>query len=90
MESITGDNIRIYRSKVDASGRIVLPADLRLRQHINTGDQVVIIEGDDGLHVRTNDQAIREARSVFAALAPADVILSDELIRERRQEAEHE
>jgi len=51
------DNNRVFRSKVDASGRIVLPADVRLRQHIHTGDQVVIIEGDDGLQVKTQEQA---------------------------------
>lgn len=84
------DKANVYRSKVDASGRIVLPADLRLRQHINTGDQVVIIESHDGLQVKTQEQAIREARNLFAQLAPSDVVLSDELIRERREEAKHE
>lgn len=90
MESIAGENTRIYHSKVDGSGRIVLPADVRLRQHIHTGDHVVIIENDHGLQVRTHDQAVREARAVFSGLAPADVVLSDELIRDRRQEAERE
>ena len=90
MDGVTGDNTRIYHSKVDGSGRIVLPADVRLRQHIHTGDQVVIIESSHGLQVRTHDQAVRVARAVFAGLAPADVVLSDELIRERRQEAERE
>lgn len=90
MESVTGDNPRIYHSKVDRSGRIVLPADVRLRNHIHTGDQVVIIESNGGLQVRTHDQAVRDAQAVFAGLAPADVVLSDELIRERRREAERE
>jgi AbrB family looped-hinge helix DNA binding protein len=90
MEGIHGDNTRIYQSKVDTSGRIVLPADVRLRQHIHAGDQVVIIESDDGLQLKTHDQAIREARAVFAGLAPADVVLSEELIRDRRREAERE
>jgi AbrB family looped-hinge helix DNA binding protein len=90
MEVTTGHNTRIYHAKVDASGRIVLPADVRSRQHIHRGDQVVIIETGDGLQVRTHDQAVREARAVFAGLAPPDVVLSDELIRERRQEAERE
>ena len=90
MEGTTGDNPRIYHTKVDASGRIVLPADVRLRQHINTGDQIVIIESSEGLQVRTHDQAIRQAQAVFAAIAPANVVLSEELIHERRQEAERE
>lgn len=84
------DNTRVYRSKVDASGRIVLPADVRSRQHIHTGDQVVIIESHDGLQVKTQAQAIREAQNLFATLAPQDVLLSEELIRERREAARHE
>jgi len=90
MQTEIRENNRVYRSKVDSSGRIVLPADVRLRQHIQTGDQVVIIEGNDGLQVKTHDQTIREARDIFAKLAPPDVLLSGELIRERREEAKHE
>ena len=84
------DNNRVYRLRVDSSGRIVLPVDVRQRQHISAGDQVVIIEGDSGLQVKTQGQALREAREVFAKLAPADVLLSEELIRERREAAQHE
>lgn len=90
MEGIHGDNTRVYRSKVDTSGRIALPVEVRLRQHIHTGDQVVIIETDDGLQLRTQGQAVRDARAVFARLAPAEVVLSDDLIRDRRREAESE
>jgi AbrB family looped-hinge helix DNA binding protein len=84
------DKTHVYRSKVDASGRIVLPADVRLRQHIHTGDQVVIIEGHEGLQVKTQEQAIREVRNLFATFAPPDVLLSEEVIRERREAARHE
>lgn len=90
MHTETREQAKIYHSKVDASGRIVLPADVRLRQNINTGDQVVIIEGSDGVQVKTQKQAIREARNIFAKLAPSDVLLSEALIRERREEAKHE
>lgn len=68
----------------------MLPADLRVRQHIHPGDQVIIIESDDGLQVKTQEQALREAQDFFATLAPPDVLLSEELIRERREEAKHE
>jgi AbrB family looped-hinge helix DNA binding protein len=90
MQTEIRDNNRIYRSRVDRSGRIVLPADVRSRQHIQTGDQVILIEHQDGLQVKTQAQAIREARDFFARLAPAEVLLSEELIRERREDAKHE
>lgn len=90
MQASVGDNNHVYRSKVDGSGRIVLPVDLRLRQHIHTGDQVIIIESSDGLKVKTQEQTIREARSFFTQLAPAGVLLSEKLIDDRREEAKHE
>ncbi len=35
-------------------------------------------------------QAIADAQALFAEVAPSSVLLSDELIRERREEAKHE
>ena len=39
---------QIYRLKVDSSGRIVLPADTRARNHIEEGDTLVVIEDRAG------------------------------------------
>ena len=55
-----------YHLKVDSSGRIVLPAAARARNHIAEGDTLVVVEDDNGLHVRTRDQIIAEAQSYFA------------------------
>jgi AbrB family looped-hinge helix DNA binding protein len=79
-----------YHLKVDSSGRIVLPADARDRQHIANGDTVVVIEDESGLHVKTQDQVIAEAQAFFATLAPPDVLLSEEILRDRRSEIERD
>ena len=39
---------RVYRTKVDASGRIVIPADARQRNHISEGDTIVVVEDGHG------------------------------------------
>ena len=90
MEASTRDNPHIYRSKVDTSGRIVLPAEVRSRQKIRAGDEVMLLERPEGLEVKTLQQVIREAQTAFARLAPPDVVLSEELIRDRREEASRE
>ena len=41
-----------YHLKVDSSGRIVLPAEARARNHIAEGDTVVVVEDNNGLHVK--------------------------------------
>jgi AbrB family looped-hinge helix DNA binding protein len=75
---------RIYHTKVDSSGRIVLPAEARQRNHIAEGDTVVLVEDDHGFRVKSLEQALSEAQNYFATLAPAEVSLSDEIISDRR------
>jgi AbrB family looped-hinge helix DNA binding protein len=84
------DGQQVYHLKVDASGRIVLPADARQRNHIAEGDTVIITEDAEGLHIKTRDKVLSDAQAYFAKLAPADIRLSEEILRDRRSEAERD
>jgi AbrB family looped-hinge helix DNA binding protein len=77
-----------YHLKVDSSGRIVLPAEARARNHIAEGDTVTVVEDENGLHVKTREQILAEAQAYFASFVPRDVLLSEEILADRR--AEHE
>ena len=80
---------RVFRAKVDGSGRVVIPADARLRKRLRAGDAVVMDEdGDGGLRLRTYDDVVRAAQAYVCSVVPAGVSLVDELIAERRAEAE--
>jgi AbrB family looped-hinge helix DNA binding protein len=81
---------QVYNLKVDASGRIVLPADARHRNRIAEGDTVVIIDDDSGLHVTTRDQLLAEVQALFAKQVPRGVLLSDEINADRRSEIERD
>jgi AbrB family looped-hinge helix DNA binding protein len=81
---------RVYRTRVDSSGRIVIPADARQRNHISEGDTIVVVEDVHGLHVKSLDQAIADAQAYFATLAPRNRVLSDELLADRRSESERD
>lgn len=85
-----GQEPHVYRAKVDSSGRIVLPADARQRNHITEGDMVVVVEDEHGFHVKSQSQALAEAQAYFSTLAPANVLLSKELIADRRSETERD
>lgn len=79
-----------YRAKVDPSGRIVIPAELRIRLGIAEGDEL-IVESDGGhVVVKTSEQALKDAQAYFASFVPPGVSLVDELLRERRDEAARE
>lgn len=81
---------QIHNLKVDASGRIVLPSQTRERLHINSGDTLVIVEDESGVHLKTRDQVIRETQAYYAALVPAGVMLSEEVLQDRRSEPERD
>jgi AbrB family looped-hinge helix DNA binding protein len=80
----------VYHLKVDASGRIVLPAEARQRNRIAEGDTVIITEDAEGLHIKTRDKVLADAHAYFARLAPASVCLSEEILKDRRSEAERD
>lgn len=71
-------------------GKLIIPAAFRRALGIDTGDTVVVELGEDGLHVRSLSSAVRVAQGIVREFVPDDVSLADELIAERRIEAEHE
>lgn len=76
--------------RVDKSGRIVVPAELRQRCRIQPGDHVILAESHGHLTVKSYDQVIKEVQAYFADAAPPGVLLSEELIKDRRAEAARE
>lgn len=90
MEANQENEQRIFRAKVDASGRILLPAELRTELDVAEGDSVLFVQHHGTLELRTVKQAVRKAQEYFCSLAPVDVKMVDELLAERRGEAARE
>ena len=79
-----------YHLKVDSSGRILLPSDARERHRIANGDTVVVTDDGAGLRIKTLDEVIAEAQAYFSKLVPRGVLLSEELLADRRSEIERD
>lgn len=90
MNSSNREASHTFLSKVDQSGRIVLPAELRNELGIAPGDTVNLVKDETGLHVQTPQQALKALQEYFRKIVPPGVNLADELIAERRAEAERE
>jgi bifunctional DNA-binding transcriptional regulator/antitoxin component of YhaV-PrlF toxin-antitoxin module len=71
------------RSWIADAGRVVIPAEFRKA----LGVEVLISRDDHGLRITTLRDAIRQAQDYFASLARPEVRLSEELLRDRREEA---
>jgi AbrB family looped-hinge helix DNA binding protein len=86
----SGNEHKVYRSRIDKSGRIVLPAEVRSTLGVAEGDSVLVVQDGKSVEILTPQEALRQAQEYFMKLAPPEVCMSDELIRERREEAAHE
>lgn len=79
-----------HHVRMDSSGRIRLPFELRERLGLKSGDSVVVFQEDDDVRIETATHALRRAQEYFASFVPQDVSLVEELLEERRQEAARE
>ncbi len=77
------------RLEVDEQGSIVIPAELREKLGIEVGTKLIARVEDDRL-VLTNPKTILNKLQDLFAHIPSHISLADELIAERRAEAERE
>lgn len=78
------------KTKLGANGRIVLPAAFRRALGVAEGDELVLILEDDGLRILSLSAAIRRAQALVRRYVPEGARLSDELLADRRVEAEQD
>lgn len=75
---------------LDKYGRLVIPAHLRKEMGWKPGDRLSLAIGDNELRVLSRRQALERLREEIRKHIPPEISLADELIRERRKEAERE
>jgi AbrB family looped-hinge helix DNA binding protein len=71
-------------------GRVVIPSAMRRRLNLKAGEAINVSLESDGIVITTPAMALRRLQKRFAEAVPASVSLADELIAERRKEAENE
>jgi AbrB family transcriptional regulator (stage V sporulation protein T) len=79
----------VSRGKVSA-GRVVLPAELRKEFGIEDGSEVVFSRTEHGIEIKTLEEVVKQAQELCARYIKPGVSLVDELLHERRKEAERE
>lgn len=79
-----------WASQIDASGRVLIPAETRQALGLDRGTDVVIESDGDSLRIMTLEQFTREVQQLFGPTNSGEPLLSDQLISERRREAARE
>lgn len=81
------DAEKVWHGKVDSSGRILIPTELREKLNAEAGTRLVWSLGESGLSLMTYDQTIRQIQSYFQSLSPPEDVWSETLIAERKRQA---
>lgn len=77
-------------TRLGAQGRLVLPVRVREEAHLKQGDRLIVIVEEGGILLLTPLQAVKRVQAMARKWKRPGVNESDELIRERREEAERE
>lgn len=82
-------SMETYTTRLEKSGRILIPAPVRRRLGLSEGSQVVIkVEQSGALQITSRSEALAKARKEIRKYIPASRDLVEELIRDRRSEVE--
>jgi hypothetical protein len=76
--------------EIDSVGRLQLPAHILRAAGIAGNEQVHVRVSGDAIEVLSQSAALERARQIVSEMVPPGVSLVDELIMERRREAERE
>jgi AbrB family looped-hinge helix DNA binding protein len=84
--------MNVHRGKIVSGGRIQVPADIRKTLGLADGDSVILEVVGDELHVRSYLADIRRIQELLKPYRPkpGEPLISDQLIADRRKEAENE
>jgi antitoxin PrlF len=83
--------MNVQRGKIVSGGRLQLPSEVRKHLGFENGDAVLLEVVDNELRVRSLSEGVRRAQERLRHLMPQDgTRLSDELIADRRREADNE
>ena len=77
----------VTHTKMSEGRRIAIPAEMCREYGIEPGTPLVLEPAKSGIMLRPLESVVREVQTFFADAAPPDVVLSEELSRDRREEA---
>ena len=80
----------IIKTKVTQGGRIVIPAEMRKQLGIEIGEDVNLSLEEDSMRISTSKLALKRIRQTAQTVVNNNISVVDELIADRRKEAENE
>lgn len=76
--------------RIELDGRVTIPPEFRRALGLKENDPVVLTLEDDEVRMTSLPVSVRRAQAIIRQIVPASVSLVDELLAERRLDAERE
>lgn len=81
--------VQTVELELGKDGTLMLPESIRHQLSLQPGDRLTLTVDQDGtLHLTRLQTQIQKLQGIFRDITPAGVSLADELIRDRRREAQ--
>lgn len=77
------------KTKIREGGRLLIPSEYRKALGLKPGDEVLLSLEDGEMRVVSARQAVVRAQALVRRYIPKNRKLSEELIKDRREEAAH-
>ncbi len=77
-------------TRLGQGGRVVIPVEIRQRLELKEGDELLVIEENGEIRLQPYRARLRRIQAQVRQYVPHGVSLADELIAERRRDAERE
>jgi AbrB family looped-hinge helix DNA binding protein len=84
------ENVLHASARLNANGRIVIPAEIRKEMGLAAGESVLMELENGVLRIESHRARIRRIQESMRQFIPPGRCLSDELIADRREEARRE
>lgn len=82
--------MKAQRGRLVSGGRLQLPSDVRRELGLADGDQVMMRVVDGELHIRPARDVLKRIQAMLRPYAPTDGLVTEELITDRRVEADRD
>lgn len=82
--------IETNRVQVGPDGQVVIPAGIMKSLGLPAGEMLIVLVEEGEIRLMTIPTAVEKARALVRQYVPAGVSLVDELLEDRRREAERE
>jgi bifunctional DNA-binding transcriptional regulator/antitoxin component of YhaV-PrlF toxin-antitoxin module len=77
-------------ARMDPGGRVAIPLKFRKKLRLKPGDEVRMTFDKEGLHVWSSAGKMRRIHDLIRTRVPLGTLVSEELIADRRREADRE